>query len=62
MAAGWVVDRTTGEPVTDAANSSNGVLLPIGGTKGVGLALVLGMLAGTLNRAAMGVCLCHHSC
>jgi L-2-hydroxycarboxylate dehydrogenase (NAD+) len=54
MPEGWMVDRTTGEPVTDAANSSNGVLLPIGGYKGAGLALVLGLLAGTLNRAAMG--------
>jgi L-2-hydroxycarboxylate dehydrogenase (NAD+) len=54
MPEGWMVDRSTGEPVTDAANSSNGVLLPIGGYKGAGLALVLGLLAGTLNRAAMG--------
>jgi L-2-hydroxycarboxylate dehydrogenase (NAD+) len=54
MPEGWMVDRTTGEPVSDAANSSNGVLLPIGGYKGAGLALVLGLLAGTLNRAAMG--------
>jgi L-2-hydroxycarboxylate dehydrogenase (NAD+) len=54
MPEGWMVDRTTGEPVTDAANSSNCVLLPIGGYKGAGLALVLGLLAGTLNRAAMG--------
>jgi L-2-hydroxycarboxylate dehydrogenase (NAD+) len=54
MPEGWMVDRTTGEPVTDASDSSNGVLLPIGGYKGAGLALVLGLLAGTLNRAAMG--------
>jgi L-2-hydroxycarboxylate dehydrogenase (NAD+) len=54
MPESWMVDRTTGEPVTDAANSSNGVLLPIGGYKGAGLALALGLLAGTLNRAAMG--------
>jgi L-2-hydroxycarboxylate dehydrogenase (NAD+) len=54
MPEGWMIDRTTGEPVTDAANSGNGVLLPIGGYKGAGLALVLGLLAGTLNRAAMG--------
>lgn len=54
MPEGWMIDRTTGEPVTDAANSSNGVLLPIGGYKGAGLALVLGLLAGALNGAAVG--------
>jgi L-2-hydroxycarboxylate dehydrogenase (NAD+) len=54
MPEGWMVDRNTGEPLTDARNSANGVLLPIGGYKGAGLALVLGLLAGTLNRAAMG--------
>jgi L-2-hydroxycarboxylate dehydrogenase (NAD+) len=54
MPEGWMIDRTTGEPLTDAAASANGVLLPIGGYKGAGLALVLGLLAGTLNEAAMG--------
>lgn len=54
MPEGWMIDRTTGAPLTDAANSANGVLLPIGAYKGAGLALVLGLLAGTLNGAAMG--------
>ena len=54
MPDGWMIDRTTGAPLTDVANSANGVLLPIGGYKGAGLALVLGLLAGTLNSAAMG--------
>ncbi|MCC2673313.1 MAG: yjmC, partial [Ramlibacter sp.] len=31
-----------------------GFLLPIGGYKGYGLAMVVGLLAGTLNGAAMG--------
>ncbi len=54
MPEGWMSDRTTGAPVTDAADSANGVLLPIGGYKGAGLALVLGLLAGALNGAAVG--------
>ncbi len=54
MPEGWMIDRATGAPVTDAANSSNGVLLPIGGYKGAGLAMILGLLAGTLNGAAVG--------
>ena len=49
-----MIDRTTGAPVTDAADSTNGVLLPIGGYKGAGLALVLGLLAGALNGVAVG--------
>ncbi|MEZ5816376.1 MAG: Ldh family oxidoreductase [Hyphomicrobiaceae bacterium] len=54
MPEGWMIDRTTGEPLTDPANSANGVLLPIGGYKGAGLGLVLGLLAGALNDAAVG--------
>jgi L-2-hydroxycarboxylate dehydrogenase (NAD+) len=54
MPEGWMIDRTTGGPLTDAADSANGVLLPIGGYKGAGLALVLGLLAGALNGAAVG--------
>lgn len=54
MPEGWMIDRTTGARLTDAADSANGVLLPIGDYKGAGLALVLGLLAGTLNSAAMG--------
>ena len=54
MPEGWMIDRTTGAPITDAADSANGVLLPIGGYKGAGLALILGLLAGTLNGAAVG--------
>lgn len=54
MPEGWMIDRTTGAAVTDPAQSGNGVLLPIGGYKGAGLALVLGLLAGTLNGAGVG--------
>lgn len=54
MPEGWMIDRTTGRPITDPAQSGQGVLLPIGGYKGAGLALVLGLLAGTLNGAGVG--------
>jgi LDH2 family malate/lactate/ureidoglycolate dehydrogenase len=54
MPEGWVVNKTTGEPLTDPKKVSEGVLLPIGGHKGGGLALVIGLLAGALNGAAFG--------
>jgi len=50
---GWMVDRE-GKPLTDPRRANEGFLLPIGGYKGYGLALVVGLLAGTLNGAAMG--------
>ncbi|WP_371347997.1 Ldh family oxidoreductase [Ancylobacter sp. IITR112] len=54
MPEGWMVSKIDGTPVTDPARSGEGVLLPIGGHKGSGLALMLGLLAGTLNGAAFG--------
>jgi L-2-hydroxycarboxylate dehydrogenase (NAD+) len=53
MPVGWMIDRQ-GQPLTDPKRSSEGFLLPIGEYKGYGLALVIGLLSGTLNRAAMG--------
>lgn len=53
MPTGWMVDRS-GEPLTDPTRAAEGFLLPIGGPKGYGLALVFGILAGTLNGAAFG--------
>jgi L-2-hydroxycarboxylate dehydrogenase (NAD+) len=53
MPEGWMIDRE-GKPLTDPKRAGEGVLLPIGGYKGYGLALVIGLLAGTLNQAAMG--------
>ena len=53
MPEGWMVDRD-GKPLTDPKRMNEGFLLPIGGYKGYGLALVFGILAGTLNGAAMG--------
>jgi LDH2 family malate/lactate/ureidoglycolate dehydrogenase len=54
MPEGWMVDAKKGQPLTDPARSGEGLLLPIGGHKGSGLALVLGLLAGTLNGAVFG--------
>lgn len=48
-----MIDRQ-GKPLTDPQRSNEGFLLPIGGYKGYGLALIFGLLAGTLNGAAMG--------
>ena len=53
MPLGWMIDRL-GQPLTDPKRADEGFLLPIGGYKGYGLALIVGLLAGTLNGAAMG--------
>jgi LDH2 family malate/lactate/ureidoglycolate dehydrogenase len=53
MPEGWMIDRQ-GKPLLDPSKSDEGFLLPIGGYKGYGLSLVVGILAGTLNGAAMG--------
>jgi len=53
MPEGWMIDRH-GRPLTDPKRADEGFLLPIGGYKGYGLALVVGLIAGTLNGAAMG--------
>ena len=53
MPEGWMIDRQ-GKPLTDPKRASEGFLVPIGGPKGYGLALMIGLLAGTLNGAAFG--------
>jgi L-2-hydroxycarboxylate dehydrogenase (NAD+) len=53
MPEGWMMDRQ-GQPLLDPKRADEGFLLPIGGYKGYGLALIVGLLAGTLNGAAMG--------
>jgi len=53
MPEGWMIDRE-GNPLTDPTTVEGGSLLPIGGPKGFGLALMFGYLAGTLNGAAFG--------
>ena len=53
MPEGWMINRD-GTPLLDPQHADDGLLLPIGGYKGYGLALIIGMLAGTLNGAALG--------
>lgn len=50
---GWALDRE-GRPTTDAATAMDGLLVPIGGFKGVGLALIMGVLSSMLSGAAYG--------
>jgi LDH2 family malate/lactate/ureidoglycolate dehydrogenase len=57
MPEGWMIDRQ-GKPLTDPKRAEEGMLLPLGGMeagyKGYGLAMIIGLLAGTLGGAAMG--------
>jgi LDH2 family malate/lactate/ureidoglycolate dehydrogenase len=53
MPVGWMIDRA-GKPLTDPKRADDGLLVPIGEYKGYGLSLIIGLLAGTLNRAAFG--------
>src|SRR5207253_2573168 len=50
MPEGWMIDRA-GNPLIDPNRADDGFLLPIGGYKGAALALMFGLLAGTLNGA-----------
>ena len=49
----WAFDAE-GKPTTDAARALDGLLQPIGEHKGVGLALVTGILSSLLSGAACG--------
>jgi LDH2 family malate/lactate/ureidoglycolate dehydrogenase len=57
MPEGWMIDRL-GQPLTDPKRADEGMLLPLGGMeagyKGFGLAMIIGLLAGTLGGAAIG--------
>ncbi|HEX6146394.1 MAG TPA: Ldh family oxidoreductase [Acidimicrobiia bacterium] len=53
MPEGWVADPE-GRPIFDPHRADQGFLLPIGGYKGSGLNLAIGLLAGVLNGAAFG--------
>jgi LDH2 family malate/lactate/ureidoglycolate dehydrogenase len=50
---GWALDAD-GRPTTDPTAAVDGLLMPIGGFKGVGLALVMGLLSSMLSGAAYG--------
>lgn len=53
MPLGWVMDPD-GNPITDPRLADEGFLMPIGGYKGSGLNMAIGLLAGVLNGAAFG--------
>ena len=53
MPEGWVMDLE-GNPITDPKRADEGFLVPIGGYKGAGLNMAIGLLAGVLNGAAFG--------
>ena len=53
MPEGWMVGRD-GKPLTDPARKSEGFLMPIGGSKGFGLSVAIGLMAGIMNGAAFG--------
>jgi len=50
---GWALDAT-GMPTTDPAAAMKGTLLPIGGPKGYGLALMIDVLTGLLSGSKFG--------
>jgi LDH2 family malate/lactate/ureidoglycolate dehydrogenase len=50
---GWALDES-GAPTEDPSAALKGTLLPIGGPKGYGLALMVDVLAGMLSGAAFG--------
>ncbi|MBT3360915.1 MAG: Ldh family oxidoreductase [Rhodospirillales bacterium] len=50
---GWALDEY-GQPTTDAAAALRGVVLPLGGAKGSGLALMVDALSGVVSGAAFG--------
>ena len=53
LPAGWAFDAQ-GSPTTDAAAAIDGLLRPIGDYKGVGLAVVMGVLSTALSGASYG--------
>src|SRR5690242_15367227 len=50
---GWAFDAA-GNPTTDAEAALDGLLQPVGGFKGIGLAVVFGVLSSMLSGAAYG--------
>ncbi len=50
---GWALDEL-GAPTEDPASALKGTLVPIGGPKGYGLALMVDVLAGLLSGSAFG--------
>jgi len=53
---GWALD-SQGQPTNDPLVAIDGLLAPIGGFKGTGLALIMGILSSMLSGAAYGLAL-----
>jgi LDH2 family malate/lactate/ureidoglycolate dehydrogenase len=53
---GWALDRE-GKPTTDPRAGQQGLLVPIGGPKGFGLAVVMDTLSGVMSGALFGLAL-----
>jgi len=53
LPAGWALDRE-GLPTTDPKAALDGLLAPIGGFKGAGLAMIMGVLSSMLSGASYG--------
>ncbi len=53
LPAGWAMDAQ-GRTTTDPAKAIDGLLAPIGGFKGIALALIMGILSSMLSGAAYG--------
>jgi LDH2 family malate/lactate/ureidoglycolate dehydrogenase len=51
---GWALDES-GSPTTDPKRALKGSLLPLGGPKGSGLALMIDVLSGVLSGSAYGL-------
>jgi len=51
---GWAYDEY-GQPTTDPAVALKGLIQPVGGHKGIGLALITGMLSTLLSGASYGI-------
>jgi LDH2 family malate/lactate/ureidoglycolate dehydrogenase len=52
--AGWAMDRE-GVPTTDTETALNGLIMPLGGYKGTGLAMMVEILCGVLSGGAMSM-------
>lgn len=50
---GWAID-VDGKPTTDAARALEGCVLPFGGAKGSGIAMMIDVFSGVLSGAAFG--------
>jgi LDH2 family malate/lactate/ureidoglycolate dehydrogenase len=53
LAPGWAYDAE-GRPTTDPQQALRGLLAPLGGTKGYGIALAIDMLCGVMTGAGFG--------